>query len=245
MKVSKMKIDEYVCGLLPNEEKDTVVKALAECEECKAYLQITQMSFDKARAAKGRGRERVLASSPSLFDRIFKSGFQLSYAVAAIVFVGVGFGLRQMQLQGPENVVYYKGAESERVFIKSVDDGSVRPLAGDAKVGELVKFKVPVKAKYLLVLALQENGVVSNFNPDQSTKSIQLGSSTMFDIPGSIRLDNYSGQESLYFLYSQDLLDFQELKSVIEDNWGALSAKDFGSLLEANGVTTWSVHKLR
>jgi len=236
--LSRLKLDTYVLGGLPAEERTTLESHLASCPACSATLadlKARHAQFVSTKlpllmpgaVARASGWRRFFGSRAPLYGA-------LALAIPLLLLVLLRPGVPDQGIKGgPALQVVVK--HGERVW-------QLKPGETLAAGDELRFVAEPGKKRFLLIMSVDGAGAVSVYEPFDGEQSAPI-SGARVEIPGSVVLDRAPGPERLYALFSDAPLSAESVKPAL----GAVAragpaAIRSGGILGVEGaseLTTW------
>lgn len=221
-------LEEYAFGdaeLGVNEVADH----LTGCRACSAEVENLRRERDAFHAA--RPSATFMASLeptlpavtrlPTGRRRRFAGALGLSFTAAAAAVVLL-LSSEAFQSSGSEPGVRYKGAPALSIYV-SRDGEPASPLAADQTLrpGDVLRFGVHrERAGYLWIVNVDDRGRVTRYVPHQGSAPLQV-STAAGPLPGSIRLDDFLGQELIVSVWSESPLPYERVRQAISNAYEA------------------------
>ncbi|MBI5525047.1 MAG: hypothetical protein HY897_01855 [Deltaproteobacteria bacterium] len=227
---SSLALDAWV--LDGRKETDPLHAHVKSCPRCTAQIAELDHASDVFRRdvfPATVGKVVRLSRKVPWYERIFAEDhpFKLVYTVPmlTITLILLVIGLVQLPFSrndAPQTAI--KGTLGLTVFVEH--QGSVRELFDGETVfpGDRLRFRPAVPADgFLMVVSVQENGSVNLYYPPDGDSAMKVAAGSEA-LPGSIVLDESTGGERVFVLYSSRMFSLGEVKSAIQ------SVMSFGSV---------------
>ncbi|MBS2029564.1 MAG: zf-HC2 domain-containing protein [Deltaproteobacteria bacterium] len=236
--LSQLKLDTYLLGGLPADERASLEAHLGSCATCSATL-----ADLKARQAQFASTRLPLlmpgaVERASGWRRFFTSRTPLYAALALAIPILLLVLLRP---PAPDNGI--KGGPALQVVVKH--GARVSPLRPGEMLaaGDELRFVIePGKRRFLLIMSVDGAGTVSVYEPFDGNESAPI-SGPRVEIPGSVVLDRAPGPERLYALFSDAPISTESvqpaLTAVAQGGPPAIRAGGILGVPGASEVSTW------
>jgi hypothetical protein len=163
-------------------------------------------------------------------------------AAAAIALIGV----RMREAPPPPPAIRWKGQVSLQVFARHAS-ATVELHGGEVlAAGDQLAFTYALEhPRYLLLLGIDEDGVITRYFPSDGDKAVALAAGRRAQLPVGIELDAQPGVERLYALFSETAPDESAARRALHDAFGQARARgvgvaELGELeLPAGQVSVW------
>lgn len=220
----------FLAKELPEGEWATIQSHVSTCPHCTAVLaslEVERSAFQSTLPeasflgqleahAQGGGIPPAQLSWPRRMLEWLGGGLRLPTLSAGLVVV---MAMLVTRLPPGEQVLLRGGPQLDALVLRvGADKPEVFQSGDSAREGDRLQFTLhPAGFAYGLVVNLDDKGTLSLYHGDKDGFSLSLPHDHVVLLPTSIELDNFEGQERVYFLLSDEPLRFLDVEADLLD----------------------------
>ncbi len=240
--LSSLILDRLALGDLGAAEEQAARAHLESCDRCRSDFATLESSRAEHAAELPRYLRAIRARMPQTAP-----ANRWRWLFAAMVPALAALILVIARPKPPDPELGIKGGATLRAYLRR--DGKVLPLKDrdHARPGDEMRFVVTSTGQpWLLIASVDSTGKATIYHPYAGDRSAALAPDAVsYEVPGSIVLDDTTGPERLFALFSRSPLTAAEVKTALESigSRGAPAIRDTQKLTLAADQATLLLEK--
>jgi len=213
MEVSRLTLERWALGDLPDGERASLEAELAQDAELAAHAQRVKASVlaaanDLPAAPTWAGADDGAPAGGVVIEGPWGARRIGLFVAAAAALLALGLGLRPPPASPPD--VAFRGALDLQVQLVRGGNASEQGMLITAQAGDRLQYRVtPGQAGWISVFDLQDDGVLSTWTAPREVYAKQT-------VEGAVVLDDYAGSERVFFVFAAEPIDEAAAKVALE-----------------------------